>query len=356
MPRLTSAPKWDYTMGLFTLSLLKLNTQVPNTNYIPFAEEKVGGLIAADGKIQGYKFEEYQLDALNPAKTALALWQITHDEKYKAAATILRRQLDTQPRTSDGGYWHKQRYTNQMWLDGIYMGAPFYTEYGKLFSEANDFDDVVKQIRLIDAHTYDAKTGLNYHGWDEKTSQPWANPANGCSSNFWGRAEGWYVMALVDVLDFLPTNHPARAQIIAALQKSAKGIVKWQDAKTGLWWQVMDQGERKGNYLEATASAMFVYALAKGVNRGYLSRDYVPAIERGYDGIVKNFIRDDGDGKWSLTKCCQVAGLGFTNFAGHPRDGSFDYYVNEPIVDNDLKGVGPFILTGIELQQLTVSK
>jgi unsaturated rhamnogalacturonyl hydrolase len=352
MPRLTSAPKWDYTMGLFTLSLLKLNGQVPNTNYIPFAEEKVGSLIAPDGKIQGYKPEEYQLDALNPAKTALALWQITPNEKYKAAATILRRQLETQPHTSDGGFWHKQRYTNQMWLDGIYMASPFYAEYGKLFNEAKDFYDVARQIRLIDEHTYDAKTGLNYHGWDEKKSQPWANPANGCSSNFWGRAEGWYAMALVDVLDYLPANHPARAQIIATLQKTAKGIVKWQDAKTGLWWQVMDQGERKGNYLEATASAMFVYALAKGVNRGYLPRADAAAAERGYDGIVKNLIRDDGEGKWSLTKCCQVAGLGFTNAAGHPRDGSFDYYVNEPVVDNDLKGVGPFILAGIELQRL----
>jgi unsaturated rhamnogalacturonyl hydrolase len=353
MPRLTSAPKWDYTMGLFTLSLLKLNAQVPNTNYVPFAEEKVGSLIAANGKIQGYKSDEYQLDALNPGKTALELWQITHDEKYKSATTILRLQLDTQPRTADGGFWHKQRYTNQMWLDGIYMGAPFYAEYTKLLGLSGvSFDDVAKQIHLADEHTYDAKTGLNYHGWDAAKIQPWANPQTGCSSNFWGRAEGWYAMALVDVLDFLPTNHPPRAQIIAVLQKTAKGIVKWQDAKSGLWWQMMDQGDRKGNYLEATSSAMFVYALAKGVNRGYLSRDYVPAIERGYDGILKNLIRDDGDGKWSLTKCCSVAGLGFTNSAGRPRDGSFDYYVNEPVVDNDLKGVGPFILAGIEMQQL----
>jgi unsaturated rhamnogalacturonyl hydrolase len=353
MSRLTGAPKWDYTMGLFTLSLLKLNEQVPNTNYIPFAEEKVGSLIAADGKIQGYKVEEYQLDALNPAKTALALWHITHDEKYKVAATILRRQLDTQPRTSDGGFWHKQRYTNQMWLDGIYMAGPFYAEYAKLFGETNSFDDVAKQLRLIDEHTYDAKTGLNYHGWDAAKIQSWANPTTGCSSNFWGRAEGWYAMALVDVLDYFPTNHPVRPQIIATFQKTCAGIVKWQDAKTGLWWQVMDQGDRKGNYLEATASAMFVYALAKGVNRGYLPRTDAAAAEKGYDGIVKNLIQDDAGGKWSLTQCCSVAGLGFSNAAGRPRDGSFDYYVSEPVVTNDLKGVGPFILAGIELQRLT---
>jgi len=356
MPRLTNAPKLDYTMGLFTLSLLKLNEHVPDARLVKFSEDKIGSLIAPDGKVQGYKPEEFQLDSINPLKTALALWQITGDGKYKAAAAILRRQFDTQPRTFDGGFWHKQRYTNQMWLDGIYMGAPFYAEYAKLFGETNSFDDVAKQIRLIDEHTYDAKTGLNYHGWDAAKIQPWANPATGCSSNFWGRAEGWYAMALVDVLDYFPTNHPARPQIIATFQKTCAGILKWQDPQTGLWWQVMDQGGRKGNYQEATASAMFVYALAKGVNRSYLSRDDAAAAEKCYDGILKNLIKDDGGGKWSLTQCCSVAGLGFASSAGRPRDGSFDYYVSEPVVKNDLKGVGPFILAGIELQQLTNSQ
>jgi unsaturated rhamnogalacturonyl hydrolase len=211
---------------------------------------------------------------------------------------------------------------------------------------------VAKQIRLIDGHTSDAKTGLNYHGWDAAKIQPWANPTTGCSSNFWGRAEGWYAMALVDVLDYFPANHPARGAIISTLQKLAKGVVKFQDAKTGLWYQVLDQGNRQGNYLEATASAMFVYALAKGVNHGYLSRDFVPAIERGYAGIIQNLITDDGNGQWSLTKCCSVAGLGGSPSNGHYRSGSFDYYIGEPVVSNDLKGVGPFILAGIEMEKL----
>ncbi len=212
---------------------------------------------------------------------------------------------------------------------------------------------MASQIRLIDEHTYDAKTGLNYHGWDAAKVQPWANPATGCSSNFWGRAEAWYAMALVDVLDFLPTNHPARPQIIATLQKTARGVARWQDAKTGLWWQVLDQGGRQGNYREATASAMFVYALAKGVNRGYLPDDFVPAIEKGYAGILENLVKQENDGSWSLTQCCQVAGLGFKNAEGQLRDGSFEYYVSEPVVKNDLKGIGPFILAGIEVEKLT---
>ena len=350
--KLNGKAKWDYTAGLFSLSLLKLNEQVPTPRYVDFSKDAIGSFIAQDGQVMGYRRDEFQLDALNPGKTAIALWRVTGDPRYRDAAHILYFQFVSQPRTADGGFWHKQRYTNQMWLDGLYMAAPFYAECGKLFSEGWADGDVAKQIRLIDEHTYDAKTGLNYHGWDSAKVQTWANPASGCSSNFWGRAEGWYAMALVDVLDFLPANHPARKEIIATLQKTARGIMEWQDAKTGLWWQVLDQGDRKGNYLEATASAMFVYALAKGVNHGYLSQDFVPAIEKGYAGIVQNLIKPDADGKWSLTQCCSVAGLGFKNADGRPRDGTFDYYVSEPVVNNDLKGIGPFILAGIEMQRL----
>jgi unsaturated rhamnogalacturonyl hydrolase len=351
MARFHSTPKLDYAVGLFSLSLLKLDAVAPDARYLKFSESAVGSLVLPDGKIQTYNPAEFQLDSLNPGKTILALWQITHEDRYKNAATILRAQLDTQPRTFDGGFWHKQRYTNQMWLDGIYMGDVFYAEYAKLFGETNAFDDVAKQFRLIDEHTYDSKCGLNYHGWDAAKIQPWANPATGCSSNFWGRAIGWYAMALMDTLDFFPTNHPARKEIISTFQKLCAGIVKYQDAKTGLWWQVMDQGDRKGNYLEATASAMFVYALAKGVNKNYLPPDDAPFAEKGFNGLVKNLIKDDGDGKWSLTQCCSVAGLGGMS-NGKMRDGSFDYYVGEPVVANDLKGVGPFILAGIELQEL----
>ena len=345
--------KWDYTAGLFTLSLLKLNEQVPNPDYVKFAEDTIGSFIPADGSIRGYKAEEYQLDALNPGKTVLALWLLTHDGRYQKAAALLRKQLDTQPRTSDGGFWHKQRYTNQMWLDGLYMGAPFYAECAQRFKgPVSDFDDVAKQIRLVAAHTYDPATGLFYHAWDDSRQQPWSNKDTGTSSNFWGRAVGWYAMALVDVLDYFPTNHPARAEIIATFQKLCGGVVKYQDPKTGLWYQVLDQGDRQGNYLEATASSMFVYAMAKGMNHGYLPGDYVPVIEKGYRGILDHLIKYDGSRKWSLTQCCSVAGLGGAPSNGHVRDGSFDYYISEPIVSNDLKGLGPFILAGLEVQQL----
>ena len=345
--------KWDYTAGLFTLSLLKLNEGETNSARLNFVTNAIGSFISADGKIQGYKPGEYQLDAINPGKTVLALWRLTREDRYAKCATRLREQLNTQPRTSDGGFWHKQRYTNQMWLDGLFMAAPFQAEYAQLFHEPDPaFDEVAKQIRLMDEHSYDPASGLFYHGWDSKKTQAWASPATGCSSNFWGRAIGWYAMALVDTLDFFPTNHPAQKDILATLQKLAAGVVKHQDPASGVWWQVMDQGGRKGNYLEATASAMFVYSLAKGVNKNYLPPDYVPAVLKGYQGILKQFIRQNPDGAVNLTRCCQVAGLGFTSNGGRPRDGSFDYYISEPVVDNDLKGVGPFILAGLELQKL----
>jgi unsaturated rhamnogalacturonyl hydrolase len=339
--------KWDYTTGLFTLALLKLNEQTNDPRWLKFAEDTMGSFIKPDGEINGYKPQDESLDNIAPGRTVLALWQITHDERYRKAATRLRQQLETQPRTRDGGFWHKQRYPHQMWLDGLYMAEPFYAEYAKLFDEPADFNDVAKQIRLADEHTYNPQTGLFYHGWDESKSQPWADRITGTSSNFWGRAIGWYAMAMVDVLDYFPTNHPARPQIIATFQKLCAGVVRYQDPQTGLWWQVVDQGHRKGNYLEATASGMFVYAMAKGINHGYLPRSYEPATLNGYRGIIEHLIRDDGNGRWSLIHCCSVAGLGYG------RDGSFGYYVSEPVVDNDLKGMGPFILAGIEVQSLT---
>lgn len=342
-----SKAKWDYTTGLFTFALLKLNGQANDPQDVTFAEDTIGSFITPDGKIDGYKPRDETLDNIAPGRAVLALWQITHDNRYRTASALLRKQLETQPRTSDGGFWHKQRYPHQMWLDGLYMAEPFYAEYGKLFDEPADFDDVSRQIRLVDEHTYDSKTGLFYHGWDESKSQPWANNITGTSSNFWGRAIGWYAMAMVDVLDYFPTHHPERAQIIATFRKLCAGVVKYQDPKTGLWWQVVDQGDRNGNYLEATASSMFVYAMAKGINDGYLPRSYRTSVLRGYHGIIDHLIRDDGNGKWSLTHCCSVAGLGYG------RDGSFAYYVGEPVVDNDLKGIGPFILAGIEVQKLT---
>jgi unsaturated rhamnogalacturonyl hydrolase len=349
------APKarWDYTTALFGQSLVRLGDTINDPAMVEYGFKAAESFLAPDGTIRTYTQSEFNIDMIPAGKLLLWRYERTHDEKLKPAIATLRQQLAKHPRTAEGGFWHKQRYPHQMWLDGLYMGAPFLAQYGQLFQEPADFDDVANQIILMDRHAYDAKTGLHYHAWDEKHAQSWADPATGHSPNFWGRAEGWYAMALVDCLDYLPPTHPEVERINEILRRVADGIARWQDPQSGLWWQVLDQGPRPGNYLEATGSSMFVYALAKGVNRGYLAREkYLPVIQRGYEGLIRDLIRTDRNGAVSLTKCCAVAGLGYTSASGRPRDGTFEYYVSEPVIDNDLKGVGPFILAGPELQTL----
>lgn len=350
--------RWDYANALFAQSVWMLGEKLDKPAYLDFAGGVAASHIGADGSIAGYKLEDYNIDAINPGKLVLLLWAKNHEERYKKAAESLREQMKTHPRTSEGGFWHKKRYPHQMWLDGLYMGSPFLAQYAQLFGEPALFDDVTLQIKLIDRHLYDAKTGLYYHGWDEQRAQSWANKTTGLSPNFWSRAIGWYAMAIVDDLDYVPVSHPDIDEVVNILHKVARGIAKYQDPKTGLWWQVTDQGPRKGNYLEASGSSMFVYALAKGVNKGYLPRDELEAvILKGYEGLVRDLVKTDAKGLISLAQNCRVAGLGYMSTDGkRPRDGSFDYYVSEPIVDNDLKGVGPFVLAGIEVQQMLESK
>jgi unsaturated rhamnogalacturonyl hydrolase len=233
-----------------------------------------------------------------------------------------------------------------MWLDDIYMAAPFYAAFARKFDEPAAFDDIAHQIMLIEQHTRDPNSGLLYHAWDESAQQRWANPDTGCSPHFWGRAMGWYAMALVDVLDEFPADHPRHAEIVASLNRLATAAAQVQDAASGLWYQVLDQGARAGNYHEASASCMFVYALAKGARQGYLPPNYLAVAQQGFDGIVRDLITVDAEGLVTLERVCAVAGLG-----GNPyRDGSYDYYVGERVAANDYKGVGPFILAALEIE------
>jgi unsaturated rhamnogalacturonyl hydrolase len=348
----------DYTTSFFGTALVKLADRTGKNVYADYGLKFGTSFVAPDGTIRTYKLEDYNIDSIPPGKVLLLAWERgDRSPALRSAIDALYHQMQKQPRTSEGGFWHKLRYPNQMWLDGLFMASPFLAHYGKVFHEPTAFDEVAKQILLMDKRGYDAKTGLYYHAWDETRSRPWANKQTGQSPNFWGRAVGWYGMAIVDSLDFFSPTHPEVEHINEILRKVADGMVRWQDPKTGLWWQVLDQGDRQGNYLEATASSMFVYTLAKGINRGYLPREkYLPAVLKGYEGIIRDFIRHNSDNSISLTRCCEVAGLDYTNAKGQPRDGSFEYYVGEPIVDNDLKGIPAFILAGIELEQILSAK
>ena len=340
--------KWDYCHGLELGAMLDVYDTYGGKKIYDYALAYADTMIHDDGSIVTYKLHEYNIDRLNSGKFLFRIYEESKDEKYKKAIDLLRSQLDTHPRNEDGGFWHKKIYPNQMWLDGIFMASPYLAQYGNVFKDTTVNADIVNQIKLIARKTYDPKTGLFYHGWDESKTQNWANKETGCSPNFWSRSIGWYAAAVVDVLDYMPAQFEGRDSIMTIINMLAEGIVKYQDPETGVWWQVTDQNNRKGNYLESSASSLFVYFLCKAVNKGYISSEYKMAAERGFNGLIKQFIKEEPDGSYTITNCCAVAGLGGKG----NRDGSFAYYIGEPVIENDPKSVGSFILAAIEYEKM----
>jgi unsaturated rhamnogalacturonyl hydrolase len=312
-----------------------------------YIKNAVDKYVTEDGTITGYKAEGHTLDDIELGRAVLLVYRVTQQAKYAKAAKFLHEQLALQPRTASGAYWHKQIYPNQVWLDGAYMAGPFRAAYAATFQEPKDFDDIAKQLLLMDEHMRDPKTGLLKHGWDESKKMPWADKSTGLSPEVWARAMGWYAMALVDVLDWFPKEHPRRAALVAALNRADAAVVKYQDVKSGLWWQVVDKGEKPENYLEASASCMFVYSLAKGVRMGYLPQSYETNAKRGWEGIQKQFVTTGPDGLMVLNGTVKVGGLGGTPY----RSGSYEYYVGEKTGVNDSKGIGAFLLAGSEMEQ-----
>jgi unsaturated rhamnogalacturonyl hydrolase len=338
---------WHYEHGLLVLAIRKVAIVTGEPRLKRFVSEWIDKFVQSNGDISTYCIDDFNLDQINPGKLLFEPYRQTREVRYRKALGLLREQLIKQPRTRSGGFWHKKVYPHQMWLDGIYMAGPFLAEYASCFDEPSLFDDVTRQIILIEEHTRDPRSGLLYHAWDESKQQQWADPITGRSPHFWGRAVGWFVMALVDVLDHLPREQAHRPELIEILNQTAQALVRVQDQETGLWFQVLDLPHRAGNYREASASAMFVYAFAKGVREGYLPPDFLSAARRGYNGLLRNLIKIDSEGFLTLEGVCRVAGLG-----GEPyRDGSFRYYVSEQVVPNDPKGVGPFILAALEMER-----
>lgn len=342
------ATKWAYEWGVVLKGIEQIWLRTGERAYFDFIKRNIDAFVQPDGSIDTYTLEEYNLDQINTGKLLFGLWDETGDERYRLAAFRLRDQLQTHPRTSEQGFWHKNIYPHQMWLDGIYMQGPFYAEFARRFNEPTGFDDVARQIILVERHTRDPKTGLLYHGWDERRQQAWADPETGCSPHFWARAIGWYVMAIPDVLDHLPHDHPQRDTILDIFRTTIDALVRVQDPATGLWYQILDQPDRAGNYLETSASCMFIYGIAKGAANGYLAAHYRDIAARAYQGIIEDFVEVDAQGLVKLHGICSVAGLG-----GNPyRDGSFAYYVGEKVATNDYKGVGAFILAGVAMDDL----
>jgi unsaturated rhamnogalacturonyl hydrolase len=363
---------WDYPNGLFVESVMKVYDLYQTEKYLSYATNYANATInALTGKIGfGYSFTDYTLDNINPGKFLIELQKITPKVQYKIALDTLRKQLQKQPRTNnsaDGGFWHKKTYPHQMWLDGLFMGARFYAEYEKQYNNGAGYNDIVNQFVLIHSKTYDPVYQLNYHGWSAMPTEAnsfWANktePFIGCSKEFWGRGEGWFAAALVDVIETMPLTYGRRKELIEIFKQVATGIRRWQDPISGCWYQLLrydntyKSAKGKSNYIEASASSMFTYALLKAIRLGIVDQEvYKPVAIKAYNGLLTNFISLDASGNLSLNRICQSAGLGPSS--NPSRDGSASYYLDGSdagnIVSNDLKGVGPFILASVEYERL----
>lgn len=341
--------KWDYCHGVELQAFLRLEEMYGDSRYFDYAEAYCDTMVREDGTVVAYKREEFSLDRVNTGKILFNMYARTGEEKYKKALNLMYSQFEGQPRTKEGGFWHKKVYPHQMWLDGLYMGAPFYAEYAARYDKPEAFQDVINQFCVVARHTYDPATGLYKHAWDESREQFWCNKENGQSAHSWGRAMGWFAMALVETLEFVPVDEPNRDSLLAILDNVVKQIERYQDKKTGLWYQVLDRSGDRGNYLESSVSAMFIYSLYKGIRLGVVPATYMAVADKGFEGFMKRFIKVGKKGVVSITDCCAVAGLGGKNM----RDGSYDYYINELIRDNDPKAVGPFINACLERERLT---
>ncbi len=386
----STRPKWSYVMGIELESMLDTYLRYGGDDIRRYCQEYTDTMINAKGDIRGYNILDYNLDNIRTGHFVTRMYQQWPEAKNLKAMQTMMKQLQDQPRTkADKVYWHKAIYAYQVWLDGIFMGLPYRCLTAPITAAANKkasgrsrsvirnsvadpssiYDDAVDQLKITYERTLDPKTGLNRHAYDETRKAFWADPQTGLSQHCWGRAQGWYTMALIEVLDALPEDYSRRSEVIDLLRRDFDAILKWQDKQSGVWYQVMDSPGREGNYLESTCSAMFTYALLKAYRKGYVGAKYRDAGIRAYRGIINNFIRVNDDKTISLTNCCSVAGLGpaatdevvaamkQVNPKGsvkenRRRDGGYDYYLSEPIRDNDAKGIGPFIWASLEMEQM----
>ena len=341
-------PKWDYTQGLVAQAILATYQVTSDTSLLRYVDEFADFFVNEDGTIKTYVLDSYSLDRVNGGKFLFDYYELTKKDKYLKAVKLLRSQLDTHPRMSNGVFWHKKVYPEQVWLDGLYMADPFYARcINKLKEDKKLYDDVALQFILTDSLTLDTVTGLNYHAYNDDRKQPWADKTTGHSPNFWGRAIGWYMMAMVDVLDYMPKRHPARKQIIKNFNRLTDALLAVRDPATKMWYQVPNIPDSTGNYTESSCTAMFIYAIAKGARMKYYNNNewYAHQARTSFEGLISNATIKNPDGTITISKACGVAGLGGTPY----RSGTFDYYITEPIRNDDPKVVGPFILAALEL-------
>lgn len=340
---------WNYIDGCMITALLMMSEITGDPQYYDFAEHFIDSFIGEDGQIRTYDMSKFNLDDVNEGRVLFPLYEKTGKEKYRKAADLLRKQLAEQPRTYEGNFWHKAIYPDQVWLDGLYMAQPFLATYEKKFGSA-DYSDTMGQITTVRQRMYDPEKHLYYHGYDASKKAFWADPETGCSKNFWLRSIGWFAVALADLLEITEKGE-AHDQLLAIFAELMKGVSEYQDAETGMYWQVPDQPGREGNYLETSGSSMLAYAMLKGARLGALPQEYAQKGQKTFQGIVEKYLSFT-NGSLNLGGICLVAGLGPEN--NRRRDGSYEYYISEPVVENDAKGVAPFLLLYTEIKRISI--
>ena len=338
--------EWNYIDGCMLTALMEMTSITGDERYAAFAEKVIDHFVQEDGNILTLKPEKANLDDINEGRVLFELYKKTGTEKYRLAADRLMEQVKAQPRTWEGNFWHKAIYPDQVWLDGIYMAQPFYALYVKNFGDG-DFSDIVKQIKTVYLRMRSKEKGLYFHGYDASKKAFWADPETGCSQNFWLRSLGWFAVALADLADILPEGE-SRDELTGIFKELMEHMIEYADPETGLYWQVPDQQGREGNYLETSGSAMMAYAMLKGARLGILPERFAEQGEKTFNGIIDRYLTFTETGL-NLGGICLVAGLGPEN--NRRRDGSYAYYISEPVVENDAKGVAPFVLAYTEIKR-----
>ena len=349
--KLGKPPAWNYIDGCMITALLSAAEITGDKKYSDFAEKFINYYISDDGSIRGYTIDNFNLDDINEGRVLFDLYSATGKEKYKNAILLLREQLEKQPRTITGSFWHKKIYPHQVWLDGIYMAQVFYVRFQQAFG-GGSITDTMHQIRNVRQYMFDEDKKLLYHGLDCSKSIFWADKKTGLSSSFWLRAIGWFTVALADIIGYLDDGSD-RDEICGIFREVIAGIEQYADPETGMYWQVVDQGGREGNYLETSGSSMIAYAMMKGARLGVLDNKYAQQGRKTFDGICEKYLKFDDNGELNLGGICLMAGLGPDG--DRRRDGSFEYYISEPVVENDAKGVAPFVLCYTEVKRMIVS-
>lgn len=345
--------KWSYATGMELRAYLDVFQTYGDTTVFNFVRKWYDSIVSDDGSIQGYTPERFGSDKICPAVPLFQLYDETGEEKYRKAIELVKSQVDGQPRTPSGAFWFKQVYPNQIWLDGVYLLCPFYAEYAARYLEGEAqtaaFNDIVNDIVVTHDKCLDPATGLLRHACDESGKMFWCDPATkGQSFHCWGRALGFYCLGILEVLDWLPDDFDGHRKLTGLLREICQVLPDWADPDSGVWYQVLDQPGREGNYLEATCSAMFAYTFLRGIREGYLDAELLPYAKNLYLDFVDEFITVDGPGLISVVQCCSSCGLGGSS----NRMGDFAYYLSEPVRPNDAKGVAPFIWASLEMEKM----